>query len=181
MKRRFRLCAAVILGASFATAVVVGGVYASGGRFNISKSLSLGLYWISNDPVQKGSYVMFCPPQNSVFSAAKDRGYIGAGFCPGNFGPLMKKVLAAKGDQVVITAGGVTVNGELLPFSKPLSADGLGRPLPQLLGETFTLGDDDLLLMSDRSATSFDARYFGLIHRNQITSTIRPGFTWQGE
>jgi conjugative transfer signal peptidase TraF len=90
------------------------------------------LYWITDAPITKGAYVMFCPPERKVFVDAKERGYIDAGFCPGNFGHLMKKILAAKGDTIAVTPQGVTVNGEVLPYSKPVAEDGVGRPLPQL-------------------------------------------------
>ena len=89
----------------------------------------------------------------------------------------MKKILAAKNDKVVITDDGVHVNGELLPFSAPLSSDKYGRPLP-VLRAAYELGDSDLLLMTDVSYKSFDARYFGLINRSQIRGVIRPVFTW---
>ncbi|MFY1070607.1 conjugative transfer signal peptidase TraF [Pseudomonas juntendi] len=181
MSHKLRCAAGALLGITLLAGVVGGGVHAAGGRFNTSKSLALGLYWATSGPVEKGGYVMFCPPQTSLFSDARDRGYVASGFCPGNFGPLMKRVLAAKGDQVSITQQGVEVNGVMLPFSKPLLADGVGRPLPQLAGKTYVLGDQDLLLMTDASPTSFDARYFGIIHGTQVISPIRPVFTWQGE
>jgi conjugative transfer signal peptidase TraF len=181
MTRRFRTVASVLLGVTLISGLLGGVGYATGARLNTSKSLALGLYWVEGGAVEKGKYVMFCPPESSLFQVARDRGYVGSGFCPGNFGPLMKRVLAAKGDAVAISHDGVAVNGVLLPFSKPLAVDGIGRELPQLAGKSFTLGDADLLLMTDVSPTSFDARYFGLIDRKQVTSLIRPVFTWQGE
>ena len=181
MTRRFRTVASVLLGVTLYTGVLGGAGYAAGGRINTSKSLALGLYWVESGAVEKGKYVMFCPPESFLFEVARDRGYVGSGFCPGNFGPLMKRVLAAKGDEVAISHDGVSVNGVVLPFSKPLAADGVGRQLPQLAGESFTLGDNDLLLMTDVSPTSFDGRYFGIIDRKQVTSLIRPVVTWQGE
>lgn len=176
-----RVVAGITLAVSVAAAIGLGGIYAAGGRFNTSKSLDLGLYWITEAPIEKGAYVMFCPPQRQVFLDARERGYIDAGFCPGNYGHLMKKVLAAKGDTVSVTALGVTVNGEILPYSAPVATDGVGRALPQLSPERYTLGASELLLMSDRSPTSFDGRYFGPITRGQVTSVIRPVYTWQGE
>ena len=74
------------------------------------------------------SYVIFCPPKRDVFDVAKERGYIGAGFCPGGYGYMMKRVFAAKDDVVVVADDGVRVNGELLPFSAPLKSDKAGRP-----------------------------------------------------
>lgn len=181
MRKGLRIAAGVMLAVSITAGVVGGGIYAAGGRFNTSKSLELGLYWITDEPVAKGAYVMFCPPERQVFLDAKERGYIGAGFCPGNYGHLMKKVLAAKNDTVAVTAEGVTVNGEVLPYSKPIATDAIGRPMPQLSAERYTLGESELFLMSDRSPTSFDGRYFGSVTRGQVTSVIRPVLTWKGE
>ena len=149
----------------------------AGARINTSRSIPVGLYWLTERPIEKGEYVLLCPPPSNVFDEAKQRGYFGAGFCPGDYEYLMKKVLAAKNDTVVLADDGVRVNGELLPFSTPLIADKQGRPLPVLRGE-YELGAADLLLMTDVSPLSFDSRYFGLVKRAQIKAVIRPVFTW---
>lgn len=166
-------------------AAIVGSVFlglgmacsAAGARINTSRSIPVGLYWLTERPIEKGAYVLLCPPPSNVFDEAKQRGYFGAGFCPGDYAYLMKKVLAAKNDKVTIADDGVRVNGELLPFSRPLKADTQERPLPVLRGE-YQLGDADLLLMTDVSEKSFDSRYFGLVKRAQIEGVIRPVFTW---
>lgn len=150
---------------------------AVGARINTSKSIPVGLYWMTERHIEKGEYVLLCPPPSNVFDEAKKRGYFGAGFCPGDYEYLMKKILAAKKNKVSISDDGVRVNGELLPFSTPLSADKQGRPLPVLRGE-YELSDSDLLLMTDVSPISFDSRYFGLVNRAQIKGVIRPIFTW---
>ena len=150
--------------------------FAAGVRINTSKSIPVGLYWLTERQIEKGEYVLLCPPPGNVFDEAKQRGYFGAGFCPGDYAYLMKKILAAKNDNVSISDDGVRVNGELLPFSTPLSADKQGRPLPVLRGE-YDLGNSDLLLMTDVSQISFDSRYFGLVNRSQIRGVIRPVFT----
>ncbi|MNI82644.1 Peptidase S26 [compost metagenome] len=93
----------------------------------------------------------------------------------------MKRILAAKDDIIAVTPQGVTVNGEILPYSQPVATDGIGRPLPQRSTERYTLGASELLLMSDSSPTSFDGRYFGPITRGQVTAVIRPVLTWKGE
>ena len=148
-------------------------------RVNTSKSIPLGFYRMTDDPVEKGSYVIFCPPKREVFDVAKERGYIGAGFCPGGYGQMMKRVVAAERDVVVVADDGVRINGQLLPFSAPLKSDKGGRPLPSIQSGAFRLNDTELFLMSDQSTTSFDGRYFGPVDRTQIKSVIRPIFTWQ--
>ncbi len=158
--------------------VLAAGGYAAGARVNTTRSIPVGLYWTSSAPVEKGAYVLFCPPRIGVFDDARERGYIGAGFCEGGYGYMMKRVLAAKNDAVTVAADGVRVNGELLPQSAPIKADPAGRLLPRYQSDSYTLGSSELLLMSDRSATSFDGRYFGPVSRSQIKNVIRPVITW---
>lgn len=167
---------AVIAGMGLVVMATV--VLLAGARINTSRSIPLGLYWTSGAPVQKGAYVMVCPPPIGVFIEAKKRDYIGSGFCPGGFGYMMKKILAAKTDAVLIDVDGVRVNGVLLPFSVPRIADRAGRPLPRYPVLSFTLGQDEVLLMSDVSATSWDARYYGPVRTSQIATVITPVFTW---
>lgn len=152
--------------------------YAAGARVNTTKSIPVGLYWSSSGAIAKGTYVMFCPPPIGVFDDAKKRGYIGSGFCPGGYGYLMKKVLAAKGDAVMVADDGVRVNGKLLHLSAPVKADKAGRPLPRYPFNHYELVNSELLLMSDVSGTSFDARYFGPINVTQIKTVIVPVMTW---
>jgi len=154
------------------------GSYVAGARINITKSIPIGLYWTSAAAVDRGAYVLWCPPKDGVFDDAKVRGYIGSGFCHGGYGYMMKRVLAAKDDVVSVADDGVRVNGALLPHSKPIHADKFGRPLPCFWASTYTLSNAELLLMSDVSNTSFDGRYFGPINRSQVQTVIRPVITW---
>lgn len=172
-----RIAADVAIAGAVALVLAAGG-YAAGARVNTSKSIPVGLYWTSSAPVEKGVYVLFCPPQRGVFDDAREYGYIGAGFCPGGYGYMMKRVLAAKNDAVTVADDGVRVNGELLAYSAPIGADKVGRSLPRYQSDRYTLGNCEVLLMSDVSATSFDGRYFGPIHRSQIKTVIRPVINW---
>lgn len=157
---------------------ILGAIYLSGGRINISKSIPLGLYRISSKPLAKGEYVIFCPPSKAVFREAKERGYIGSGFCPDHYGYMMKKIVAMKDDKVSITSQGVTVNSVLLQHSRPLAFDKMGRPLPQIDLQPYILNESELLLMTDHSASSFDARYFGILSKTQVISVLQPMITW---
>lgn len=150
----------------------------AGLRLNTTRSIPLGLYLMSSDPIQKGAYVLFCPPERPEFDMAKERGYIGAGFCRGGYGYMMKKVLASGHDRVSVTDDGVRINGTLLPASQPMEADSMGRSLPRFRVNNHRLAPSELLLMSDTNSRSFDARYFGPIHRDHIQSLIHPIFTW---
>jgi conjugative transfer signal peptidase TraF len=146
-------------------------------RINTTPSIPLGVYRLSNEPLVKGAYVLFCPPPAAVFDMAKARGYLGAGYCPGGYGQLMKKISALQDDVVSIGTDGVRVNGQLLPLSAPIKADGAGRALPDYKADC-VLGSTEVLVMSDSHSGSFDGRYFGPIQRSQIQGVIRPIFTW---
>ena len=150
----------------------------AGARVNTSKSIPVGLYWTTSAPIDKGAYVVVCPPDGDVFRQAKERGYIGAGFCPGDYGYLMKQVAATQRDTVTVTSEGVRVNGERLPLSAPRLADQAGRPLPRYGANGYVLGDAEVLLMSDGSPTSFDGRYFGPVSRAQLVTAMTPVLTW---
>jgi conjugative transfer signal peptidase TraF len=128
--------------------------------------------------VGKGDYVIFCPPQSPLFDEARSRGYIGAGFCPGDYGFMMKRVLAEDNDRVASTPEGLSINGELLPASVPLETDKAGRRMPRYPFSDYTLGKSELLLMSDVSGTSFDGRYFGPVEAGQVRGVIRPVATF---
>jgi len=153
-------------------------LHVAGARFNPSKSVAVGLYWQVKQPVEKGAYVLVCPPDTDIFKLAKQRGYLTAGFCENNYSGLMKQVAAAAGDEITLSKTGIQVNGELLPHSKPLKADPGGRPLPQLELNTYRLKENELLLIGDVSPASFDSRYFGLIDRAHIQGVVKPLFTW---
>lgn len=153
--------------------------YLAGARVNTSRSIPVGLYWTSDRPVERGEYVVLCPPQVGVVAEALRRGYLSAGFCPGGYGFMMKKVAALASDAVDIGNAGVAVNGALLPLSAPLPADAAGRPMPRYQAAHFIIGNSEALLMSDVSATSFDGRYIGPVNRAQIEAVIVPVLVWR--
>jgi len=161
-----------------AVLALCGSAYMAGARINTTRSIPVGVYREIQAPVERGDYVMFCPPLHNLFDVAKARGYIGTGVCPGKYGYMMKRVSAVGGDIVSIDDNGVRVNGGLLPNSRPAQTDSTGRELPYLRINRRVLGGDELLLMSDVSETSFDARYFGPVQRSQVKSVIRPLLTW---
>ncbi|MBA4143582.1 MAG: conjugative transfer signal peptidase TraF [Nitrosospira sp.] len=151
---------------------------ALGLRVNATKSIPVGVYRIVDEPVEKGGYVIFCPPESSLFDEARERGYIAAGFCPGDYGFMMKRVLARENDRIVSTGEGLRINGALLPSSLPLRTDKAGRTMPPYPFSDYTLGESQLLLMSDVSGTSFDGRYFGPVDVSQVRGVIRPVVTF---
>ena len=47
--------------------------FAVGLRINTTQSIPIGLYRITDAPVAKGEYVIFCPPQSVLFDEARAR------------------------------------------------------------------------------------------------------------
>lgn len=178
MNRHLKKIAAGVALAGAAGMVGAALAYAAGARINTTRSIPVGLYWASSAAVEKGTYVLFCPPHVQVFDEARARGYIGAGFCPGGYGYMMKRIAATTDDDVVVSDEGVRVNGELLPLSAPRAVDAAGRPLPRFQADHYRLSVAEVLLMSDVSRTSFDARYFGPVNRSQIQTVVSPVITW---
>ncbi|MBA2710172.1 MAG: conjugative transfer signal peptidase TraF [Tatlockia sp.] len=174
LKRAGLLVFAVISG----LLVLVGILYICGFRINSSGSIPIGLYWLTKRPLQKSEYVLLCPPDEPLFKEALKRGYLSKGFCALGSSPLMKRVLATSGDSVLINQHGVWVNNHFIAHSRPFQKDDKGRLLPQL-NQQYLLNDSQVLLMTDQSEFSFDARYFGLLNRLTIQAVIKPVLVWK--
>ena len=177
MKKPIKILAVSVLAVSVSLFVLSIGAKISGIYINTTPSLPVGFYKVVDEPIVNGAYVAFCPPQDEVFDMAKDRSYINRGDCPGGYGLLLKRVFAQFGDSVSIDQAGIFVNGEHLPNSAQLKTDADGHSLPQYRLKA-VLGDAEYLLLSYLNPQSFDARYFGLIARDQVQQVVRPIFTW---
>ena len=116
--------------------------------------------------------MLFKPDQNiGPEQLGFDRGYEAPEM------PLLKRVVALAGDVVSISSSGVTINGELLPNSAPLSHDEAGRPLAMAQLDHFTLGTDQAFLMGV-TPSSWDSRYFGPVPLSRCSGSFIPVFTW---
>ena len=164
----------VAVASVFACFTLVALLGALGLRMNTSHSVAARFFWRIDAPIKKGAYVLFCPPKATAFDIARARNYLAWGECPGEYGQMLKYVAAISGDVVTVNDTGVHVNGVLLAHSTPLRHDGQGQVLPQWRVSNYRLGDEDLLLMTDSSDKSFDARYFGLLRRGQVLEVVRP-------
>lgn len=165
----------VLAGASgLLVAAVV--TWIAGVRVNLSGSMPIGLYRVSNGPPVKGAMVLACLPE-SVAMFARSRGYVPKGKCPGATAPIGKVVLALAGDSVQVTDTGLLVNGRPVRNTKPLTVDGAGRSLPRFPNGTYVVGQDDVWLYSPYSKRSFDSRYFGPLPLLYIRNRVLPLWT----
>ena len=159
-------------GAAVSVAGLVYWMFSSIGiRVNASPSLPIGLYRIDSGP--QARVVEFCPAE-PYGALANLRRYRDAGRCPDGGTPLLKPVVARAGDEVVVAANGVTVNGAFLPNSAPRTRDSAGRPLTPWAFGTYRVEPGNLWVVSSYEARSFDSRYFGPIKESQVLDRLRP-------
>ena len=140
-------------------------------RINTTKSIPEGFYIIAKDG--NAPFVEFCPDGVSSRLSVQ-RGYRPAGVCPDGAAPLIKPVIARSWDTVLISAGGIRVNGRLLPNTTPKYIDSLGRPLPVWPCGTYAVAPDSIWVASSYHPNSFDSRYFGPISTRSIRHWLRP-------
>lgn len=161
--------------------LLVSAISASTGiRYNHSESYPLG-FWIVSGGYQtwsKGQTILFCPGSEAVFREAKERGYLSDSFyCDSGIAPLIKKVIAVSGDQVVINRHGIVINGNFVEDSQPFAKDASSRDLP-LVEIDEELADNQVIIFSDYHPLSFDSRYFGAVDSRQIRGVVSPLWTW---
>ena len=139
---------------------------------NRTHSLPVGLYYWSDVPIKKGSIVLFKPDHSTPLEQlGLERGYEARAL------PLLKRVVALAGDVVSVSSSGVSINGQLLPNSAPLSHDEAGRPLAMAQLDQFRLRPDQAFLMGVTS-TSWDSRYFGPVSLARCSGSFVPVLTW---
>jgi conjugative transfer signal peptidase TraF len=165
-----RNAAAVVLAGS-AVGLLYGLASRVGIRVNASPSLPIGLYVV--DSGSNSQLVEFCPSQPYA-ALANSRRYRDAGRCSDGGTPLLKPIVAREGDEVVVTAQGVSINGSQLPNSAARTRDTAGRPLTPWPFGTYRVQAGTMWVVSSYEARSFDSRYFGPIRQSQVLDHVRP-------
>jgi len=171
MTFRSRVALAILL--SLAILPVLAGVaYLAGLRVNLTPSYPLGLWRVEplGRDVAVGDRIFICPPRTPAFEVARDRGYLGHGLCPGWFTPLIKTVVAAAGQQVVI-GGSIIVDGMPLAHSSVRPTDGEGRALAPASSGAVPAGQ---VFLYSEFAGSYDSRYFGPIPTDGVLGLAHP-------
>jgi conjugative transfer signal peptidase TraF len=132
--------------------------------WNASASAPIGLYRALPGNAVRGDLVLVRTP-SSVRQLAAERGYLPTTV------PLVKRVAAAGGDIVCAAGDVISVNGHVV--AERLARDRLGRPLPAWTG-CQTLKPDDVFLLMEGAADSFDGRYFGPTPTTAIIGRLAP-------
>lgn len=165
---------AMALGAIVAATVGASLASVLGIRINTSYSLPMGFYVRTSDP--RASLIEFCPEGRYAVESSV-RGYRTGGFCPDGAVPLLKPVVAKPGDTVEMSAGGIAVNGHLLPQTAPVAKDRLGRRLDAWPNGRYTVAEGAVWVASSYNRGSYDSRYMGPIPSRLIRSRLKPLWT----
>lgn len=175
--RSQRRNAFTILGAGVALVLSIAAAGAWGGyRLNMTRSYPLGLWRIEvmQRNAKVGDVIFICPPEAPVFELALKRGYLPRGLCAGGTGPLIKKVAALAGQDIVID-GRVRIDGRLLDHSELSAVDTKGRALPAFVGGVVPTGN---VFLHSRFQGSYDSRYFGPVPATGILGLARHVLTF---
>ena len=142
--------------------------FAIGFRINISDSLDKGVYLFrKNTPIQQGDIVRFITSPE-VSKLALERNYVTyRAFSDELPIDTAKIVEGIPGDSYVINKNGVFINDVLVPDSKPLDSDSIGRPMP-VFQASGVLEEGQYIVMSQNHTYGFDSRYYGHITQDMI-------------
>lgn len=136
--------------------------------FNPSESAPRGLYRIEaidkTTPLSDQDFVLI-RLLGPVAAFSDQRQYLSKGL------PLLKQIGALEGQAVCLRDGDIEIDGHRRVAVPPI--DGQGRALKAWPG-CRVLKTDELFLLSRHSAASFDSRYFGPIHRDQVIGRAHP-------
>ena len=138
--------------------------------FNGSASAPIGFYWVDQQPVRTGDYVLLKLPE-PMQELAESRQYLPRPI------PLIKLVAAAKGDAVCRLDSQVYINGKVVAHAR--ERDSSGRVMPDWQG-CYLLDDSQVFLLQPNSK-SFDSRYFGVLDRSLLVGRAIPSRlpTWK--
>lgn len=139
--------------------------------WNASASAPTGLYRVVSGAHKRGDLVLVRAPESAAKLAA-ERGYL-----PLNV-PLIKRVAALSGDEVCAFHEAIIVNGKVA--ARRLKVDAKAHPLPWWNG-CRELTDDELFLIMDGVAGSFDSRYFGPILTSSVIGRLAPLWVQHGQ
>lgn len=147
-----------------------------GYRTNTTPSEPLGLWRIASltRSPQIGDRVFVCLPPDDVALAAIERGYLRFGLCEGWSAPLIKTVMALRGNEVAIGRH-VTIDGAILPHSKVQAYDGKGR---RMLPHSGGIIPENHVFLHSPFVGSYDSRYFGPVPTSQIIGLAEEVFTY---
>jgi conjugative transfer signal peptidase TraF len=127
--------------------------------WNASASAPIGLYFLSSKSgLKRGDMATLWLPLRHRKLAAQRR------YLPQNVAAI-KRVVAVAGDSVCALGSRVSVNGKWIADRH--AVDGKGRPMPWWQN-CKRLGKEELFLLNEEAANSFDGRYIGISKMSDV-------------
>ncbi|NNH65926.1 conjugative transfer signal peptidase TraF [Rhizobium laguerreae] len=169
--------AIVVLSMAALVAILLVVIAVAGGyRINLTPSEPLGLWRIVplHRPAAVDDLLFICPPDTAAMRAARARGYLRSGSCPGGVAPLIKTVIAVAGQHAEIGVS-VSVDGRGVSSSSLALRDGKGRPLTPFPGGIVPPG---CVFLHSVFPGSYDSRYFGPVPISGILGLAQEVFTY---
>jgi conjugative transfer signal peptidase TraF len=132
--------------------------------WNASPSADIGLYLVTGkSSLARGDMAALWLPERHRRLAAERR------YLPYNI-PAIKRVVAVPGDSICALGSRISVNGQWIADRHKI--DGEGRRMPWWQN-CKRLVADELFLLNEEAANSFDGRYVGISKRYDIIGKAR--------
>jgi conjugative transfer signal peptidase TraF len=127
--------------------------------WNVSASAVIGLYFVSSKSGLKRDDMaaLWLPPRHRKLAAQRR-------YLPQNIAAI-KRVVAVEGDSVCALGTRISVNGKWIADRHRI--DGKGRPMPWWQN-CKRLSKDELFLLNEEAANSFDGRYIGISKTSDV-------------
>jgi conjugative transfer signal peptidase TraF len=127
--------------------------------WNVSASAVIGLYFVSSKSgLDRGDMAaLWLPPRHRKLAAQRR-------YLPQNIAAI-KRVVAVEGDSVCALGTRISVNGKWIADRHRI--DGKGRLMPWWQN-CKRLSKDELFLLNEEAANSFDGRYVGISKTSDV-------------
>ncbi|RYD84326.1 MAG: S26 family signal peptidase [Verrucomicrobiaceae bacterium] len=152
---------AILLAGAAAIFLLVVPINAARFVWNTSQSAPTGIYWIDQGRWDVGERVAVRPSRELAIDLDA-RGILPSGKL------LIKRIAAGEGDRVCRLSDAISINGFWVVSAK--TSTSTGAKLPAWEG-CQVLSAGDVFLLGD-TANSYDGRYFGVTHQNEILGQV---------
>ncbi|MEI6057003.1 MAG: conjugative transfer signal peptidase TraF [Lentisphaerota bacterium] len=142
-------------------------LYEVGFRINITSSMPIGLYLLCEAKDLKNDDLVAVKLPPEIISQGLERGYIKT-----KDTILVKQLIALPGDKVIYKNNQLLVD-DIYTYKCVVTAkDGQGRDMKPLKEGTYTLGNNEYLVLG-KNDDSWDSRYFGPIERKNLINRVK--------
>ena len=151
--------------------IVILTIKSLGMLINVTPSMKEGIYIRASGEIKRGDIVAACLP-DPYKTIGLEKFYIEKGRKCDGADPVIKKVIAVPGDDVILAGDYISVNHHRI-LLKTKNQDGMGRMLSIYPRGTYS-HTKGYWLVGTNSPNSWDSRYWGAIPKTQILYKLKP-------